>query len=90
MDAGEVGGLLHEMMLVTLKLGGPVLLTALAVGVVMSLVQAITQVNEATLAFVPKAAAIVGVLALASPFMLATLSDYTQLLFDRIVAIGGQ
>ena len=90
MDGGEVGGLLHEMMLVTLKLGGPVLLTALAVGVVMSLVQAITQVNEATLAFVPKAAAIIGVLALAGPFMLATLSDYTQLLFDRMIAIGGQ
>ena len=90
MDGGEVGGLLHEMMLVTLKLGGPVLLTALAVGVVMSLVQAITQVNEATLAFVPKAAAIVAVLALAGPFMLATLSNYTQLLFDRMVAIGGQ
>ena len=90
MDGGEVGGLLHEMMLVTLKLGGPVLLTALGVGVAMSLVQAITQVNEATLAFVPKAAAIVGVLALAGPFMLATLSDYMQMLFDRIVAIGGQ
>ncbi len=90
MDGGEIGGVLHEMMLVTLKLGGPVLLTALAVGVVMSLIQAVTQVNEATLAFVPKAVAIIGVLALAGPFMLATLGDYTQALIDRMVAIGGR
>ena len=81
---------LHETMLVTLKLGGPVLLAALAVGVFMSLVQAVTQVNEATLAFVPKALVIVGALALAGPFMLATMTDYTRSLFDQMVAVGGQ
>ena len=90
MDEGEVGATLHATMVVVLKMGGPALVAALAVGVVMSLVQAITQINEATLAFVPKALVIVGMLALTGPFMLATLTDYTQSLFDRLIVIGGQ
>ena len=61
----------------------------LVIGVLMSLVQAVTQVNEATLAFVPKILAVVGALALAGPFMLATMTDYTQTLIDRMVAAGG-
>ena len=90
MGEGDVGTALRETMLVILKLGGPVLLAALAVGVVMSLVQAVTQINEATLAFVPKALVIIGMLALSGPFMLATITDYTQTLIDRMVAVGGQ
>lgn len=81
--------LLREGMLVLLKLGGPPLLVALVVGLVMSLLQAITQINEATLAFVPKALALGITLLLLGPFMLATLSSYAHLLFDRIVTIGG-
>jgi len=61
----------------------------LAVGVVMSLIQAITQINEPALAFVPKVAAIVATLVLAGPFMLATLRDYTTQLFDHLVQVGG-
>ena len=90
MGEGEVGAALRETMIVVLKLGGPALLAALAVGVVMSLVQAVTQINEATLAFVPKVLVIVATLALAGPFMLATLTDYTQALMDRMVLAGGQ
>ena len=90
MGEGEVGAALHATMVVVLKMGGPTLAAALAVGVLMSLVQAVTQINEATLAFVPKAAVIVGVLALTGPFMLSTLTDYTQGLFDRMIAIGGE
>ena len=90
MGEGGVAAVLHETMMVVVKLGGPVLLAALVVGVVMSLVQAVTQINEATLAFVPKALAIVGALALAGPFMLATITDYTRGLIDQMVAVGGQ
>ena len=90
MGEGEVGTALREAMLVVLKLGGPVLLAALAVGVVMSLVQAVTQINEATLAFVPKALVIVAALVLAGPFMLSTMTDYTRSLIDQMVAVGGQ
>jgi flagellar biosynthesis protein FliQ len=72
-----------------LKLGGPPLLVALVVGLVISLVQAITQIHEVTVAFVPKVLAIGLTLLLMGPFMLATLSSYAHLLFDRIITIGG-
>ena len=81
--------LLRDGMLVMLKLGGPPLMVALGVGLIISLLQAITQINEATLAFVPKVLAIGVALVLLGPFMLSTLSDYTHTLFDRLIAIGG-
>ena len=85
---GDVGQLLRDAMMVVLKLGGPPLALALAVGLVMSLVQAVTQINEATLAFVPKVAEIgIGLLVL-GPFMLVTLNDFTRMLFDRLIAVG--
>lgn len=89
MADSEVGEALHETMLVVLKLGGPVLLAALAVGTIMSLIQAVTQINEATLAFLPKAIVIIATLALTGPFMLTTLTDQTRLLVDRMITVGG-
>ncbi len=89
MGEGDVASTLRETMLVILKMGGPVLIAALAVGVVMSLVQAVTQINEATLAFVPKVLAIVATLALTGPFMVSTITDFTQSLIDRMVVAGG-
>jgi flagellar biosynthesis protein FliQ len=89
MAEADVASLVREAILVMLKLGGPPLLVGLAVGLVVSLLQAVTQINEATLAFVPKVLALCAALVLLGPFMLATLSDYTHLLFDRMVAIGG-
>ncbi len=89
MNDADIAMLLRDGMLVMLKLAGPPLLVALAVGLVVSLLQAITQINEATLAFVPKVLALCIALVLLGPFMLATLSAYTQILFDRLIAIGG-
>jgi len=86
----EVGATLRETMLVILKLGGPALLVALMVGFVVSLVQAVTQINEATLTFIPRVLVIGGVLAVTGPFMLATLTDYTHTLFDQIIEVGGR
>jgi flagellar biosynthetic protein FliQ len=89
MTGADLSAVMREAMIVMLKLGGPPLLVALGVGLLVSLLQAITQINEATLAFVPKAMALGLVLVLLGPFMLATLTDYTHLLFDRLVAVGG-
>ena len=89
MNDADIGVLLRDGMLVMLKLGGPPLLVALAVGLLVALLQAITQINEATLAFVPKVLALGVALILLGPFMASTLADYAHLLFDRIVAIGG-
>ncbi len=85
----EVAALMREAMIVVLKLGGPPLLAGLAVGLVISLLQAITQISEASLAFVPKVLALCATLFVLGPFMLATLTDYTHRLFDAMVAAGG-
>jgi flagellar biosynthetic protein FliQ len=64
-------------------------MVALVVGLLIALIQAITQINEATLAFVPKVLALGAALVMLGPFMLSTLSAYTHTLLDRIVVIGG-
>ncbi len=89
MNDADIAMLLRDGMLVMLKLGGPPLLATLVVGLLVALMQAITQINEATLAFVPKVLALGATLILLGPFMVATLSSYTHLLLDRLVAVGG-
>jgi flagellar biosynthetic protein FliQ len=85
----DVGMLLREAAIVTLKLGGPPLLAGLVVGVLISLVQAVTQIHEQALSFVPKVLVVSVALLLLGPSMLATLQDYTHMVFDRLVAVGG-
>ena len=89
MNDADTALLLRDGMLVMLKLGGPPLLVALFVGLLVALLQAVTQINEATLAFLPKAMALAAALVLLGPFMMSTLAAYTHTLFDRLVAIGG-
>jgi len=88
-NAADIAVVIRGGMLVTLKIGGPVLIAALLAGLLVALVQAVTQINEATLSFIPKLLVIGVVLVLLGPFMFATLSAYTLLMFDRMVAIGG-
>ncbi len=90
MQEGDVALVLRDLFMVVLKLGAPALLTAMAVGLVISLIQAITQINESTLAFVPKVLALGAALLLAGPFMYATLADYAHGIFDRLIAVGGR
>lgn len=61
-----------------LKVGAPVLLIILAVGLIVSILQAATQINEASLSFVPKVIAAVIMLALAGPWMLTILVEFVQ------------
>ena len=89
MNEADTGALLAEAMLIIAKLGGPPLLAALVVGVVIALFQAVTQINEAALAFIPKVLALGVTMVLLGSFMFTTLATYTRLLFDRIVAVGG-
>jgi flagellar biosynthetic protein FliQ len=89
MTETDIAGLIRDGMLVTLKIGGPILLVALGVGLLISILQAVTQINEATLAFVPKVVAIGLAVLLLGSFMYSTLSSYMLLLLDRVVAAGG-
>ncbi len=88
MTPTDVLELSRESVWVMLKVGGPILMVALLVGLSISLVQALTQVQEMTLSFVPKIIAIFAALVLLMPFMLATLIDFTQQLMDRAIALG--
>lgn len=89
MSGNDVAALIHDCMIVTMKLSFPVLGVALVVGLLVSFVQAITQINEATLAFLPKIVAIGIALMMLGPFMATTLSSFSHRIFDRIVVIGG-
>lgn len=89
MQALDLAALLRDAMVVTLKLAGPPLGVALAVGLLIALLQAVTQINEATLAFVPKLLALGVTILIAGPFMATALADFTRLIFDRVVAAGG-
>jgi flagellar biosynthesis protein FliQ len=89
MNGADVAGLIHDSMIVVMKLCFPVLGAALAVGLVVSFIQAVTQINEATLAFLPKIAAIGLMLLMLGPFMAATLSTFSHQILDRVVAAGG-
>ena len=71
-----------------LKVGAPIMFIALAVGLVVALFQALTQIQEMTLTFVPKIITIFLSLILLLPFMISTLVAYTQQIFGRIAGGG--
>jgi len=73
----------------TLILSGPLLLAALAVGLIVSIFQAATQINEQTLSFIPKLLAMFLMLILAGPWMLQMMVDYIRRLFESIPQIIG-
>ncbi|WP_407351622.1 flagellar biosynthetic protein FliQ [Luteimonas sp. R10] len=74
---------------VALWVGGPLLMTVLVVGVVVGVVQAATQLNEPTIAFIAKAAALTAALFALGSFLLIYLVDYTITLFQRIPHLIG-
>lgn len=79
-----ITGLMAETVRVTLFVSAPVLLVGLVVGVVISLVQAVTQVQEMTLVFVPKIVACMVTLIAALPWMISMLISFTHNLFVNI------
>lgn len=76
--------LLHQMLMVSLKVCGPVLMTALVVGVGISILQAATQVQEMTLTYVPKMIAVAAVVALLGPWMLHTMVQFSAHLIGNL------
>lgn len=85
MDAVQALDISREAVIVTLKIGAPVMLIALLVGLAVSLFQALTQIQEMTLSFIPKMIAIFVSLLVLMPFMLATLVTFTNEISQRIV-----
>ena len=78
-----------QALMVAAKLGAPMLITALVVGFAISVFQSITQIQEVTLSFVPKAVAVSIALVVSGQWMIAEMVTFTQGLFDRIPQLVG-
>jgi len=76
--------LLQKLMSQIITVATPLLLTAMFVGLIVSLLQAVTSIQEQTLSFVPKALAVVGLLFLILPWLLRSIMDFTVGIFERI------
>jgi flagellar biosynthetic protein FliQ len=83
-NAQSVLSIGQEALVLLLLVASPVLGTVLVVGLVISLFQAVTQINEATLSFVPKLIAAVAVFAIAGPWMLTTMLEYIRRMIASI------
>jgi flagellar biosynthetic protein FliQ len=81
----EVG---RDALVVILKISGPIMLTGLLIGVIIALFQALTTIQEMTLTFVPKIIAIFISIVIFLPFMMTTLIEFANTLFDRISSVG--
>jgi flagellar biosynthetic protein FliQ len=79
----------RQAMEVTLMVSAPLLLVALAIGLIVSIFQAATQINETTLSFIPKLVGIFVTLIIAGPWMLTVLSDYMIQMFTSIATMAG-
>ena len=77
-----------RMLWIAALVAAPILLASLAIGLVIGLIQAATSVNEQTLTFVPKLAAVAFVLVILGAAMIALVGDFTQDIFAEIAAIG--
>ena len=89
MDAQQVFTAGQQGLYMLLLVSAPILITVLAIGLVVSIFQAATQIHEATLSFVPKIVGAVAVLAIAGPWMLTTLVEYLQRTLQSIPSAVG-
>lgn len=89
MTEAELIDIARDGIFTLMLVAAPPLLTGLAVGLVVSILQTVTQIQEMTLTFVPKVLLVFGSLIVFLPFMLNTLSDFWKTMLDRIVAGGG-
>lgn len=87
MDQAIILDLGREAILLTLKIGAPVMIIGLFIGVLVGLFQALTQIQEMTLTFVPKILAIFMALFVLVPYMGAELAEFTRHLADQIIGL---
>jgi flagellar biosynthetic protein FliQ len=89
MTPDVISSIAEDTVLVAIKLIAPILLSSLAVGLLVAMFQAATQINEQTLSFIPKLAMVILVLTLAGPWMLQAIIDYFQNLMHQIPTLIG-
>ena len=84
MSLGTISALIRDGVFLVLKLSGPILLSALIIGLIIAIIQAVTSIQEQTLTFVPKLLVILLALVLLGSWMFASLRSYTLNLFELI------
>ncbi len=84
-DVLEIG---REALIVILTVSGPIMMAGLAIGLVIALFQALTTIQEMTLTFVPKILVIFVAIVVSLPFMMTTVVEFANSLFDRIISLG--
>lgn len=84
LELEEIGGLMNDVFIIALKIAGPSLLISMIVGVLISILQAATQVHEQTLTFVPKLITIGIVLLLTSGHIMSTLTEFAVRIFSLL------
>jgi len=87
MESIDIINVTREAIWVLIIIGAPMMITGLVVGLSVSLIQALTQIQETTLTFVPKLLAMLFVMMLALPYMIQRLQDFGAGLFERIANI---
>lgn len=88
MDSGALVGLFEQTLITLLETAGPVLVATLVVGLIVSIFQAATQINEATLTFLPKLLVTAIIFIVAGPWMLGQLTGFTKTVFGMIATVA--
>ncbi|MCA9504331.1 MAG: flagellar biosynthesis protein FliQ [Myxococcota bacterium] len=89
MSLEQISTIMQDMMITTLLVSAPSLLTGLAVGLVIAVFQAATQINEQTLTFVPKIVAVFGVFGALFPWMMQMMMEFSVRVLDVVASQGG-
>ncbi len=87
MTNSEVSDLMYQVFILAIKLCGPILIISMLVGILISILQAATQIHEQTLTFVPKLIVIAVILVIAGGSMLVMLQDFFVYVLDKMVAL---
>ncbi len=89
MSASSAAELIRQAVLMTLVTAAPLLLSALTVGLLVTLLQAVTQLQEQTLTFLPKLVTMAGIFVLVLPWMLRKLTDFLVMALQTLPSVGG-
>ncbi len=88
MTPGDVGMVMQRALWTCVTVGGPIVMISMGVGLAISVIQAATQINEATLTFVPKLVVVAVVLVFLGPSMATQLGDFTKFVFEMAAESG--
>ena len=89
MGDGAIVSLTQDALMTAMLVSAPILIVSLAIGLVISVFQAMTQINEVTLTFVPKILGVFAIAAIMGPWMVSTMVSYTTRLYATLPLVAG-